>query len=254
MTTKQKIAATKATPARHAATHAGIGPARQTQGRMRRVRHLRSSRSRQPDLPRPLRAAASRPGERGHRRIGRRAGAHLEVDGARRRRVLREDARKTARQHRHRPRALLDRRRQQRRQRAADSDRVRARADRDRAQRQSRQRQRAQRRARPARGDFSDEHRHRSDSAPVRAVARRVDRRGDRRGDFARAGRVFAGADDEGSADRRARSARLPSAGARASRRCGDRVLGDVRARSDRRDLRSRCRARRGRHRQRRPA
>ena len=40
---------------------------------MRSVRHLRAPRSRQPDLSRALRASAPRPGERGHRRIGRRA-------------------------------------------------------------------------------------------------------------------------------------------------------------------------------------
>ena len=156
--------------------------------------------------------------------------------------------------HRDRARALFDRRRQQRRQRAADPDRVRARADCHRAQRQSRQRQRAQGRARPARGDLSDQHRYRSDSAPVRAIARDDDRRGDRRGDFARAGCLLARADDERSAHRRARSARIPSAGARASRRRRHRVLGDVRARSDRRDLRSRRRAGRSRSSSARPA
>ena len=46
---------------------------RQVQGRVRRLRHLRSSRSGQHDLPRPVRAAASRPGERRHRRVRRRS-------------------------------------------------------------------------------------------------------------------------------------------------------------------------------------
>ena len=50
----------------------GWRSARQIQGRVRRVRHLRPSRSRQPDLSRALRAAASRAGERGHRGIRRR--------------------------------------------------------------------------------------------------------------------------------------------------------------------------------------
>ena len=68
---------------------------------------------------------------------------------------------------------------------------------------------------------------------------------------FTRAGRVFAGADDEGSADCGARSARLSSAGDRPPGRRRDCVLRNMRARFDRRDLRSRRRARRDRHRQR---
>ena len=58
--------------------------------------------------------------------------------------------------------------------------------------------------------------------------------------------RLLAGAADQEPADRRARSARVPSAGARPARRRVDRLLGDLRARSDRRDLRARRRARRG--------
>ena len=46
--------------------------ARQVQGRMRRLRHLRSSRSGEHDLPGSLRAAAPRAGERRHRRVRRR--------------------------------------------------------------------------------------------------------------------------------------------------------------------------------------
>ena len=79
-------------------------------------------------------------------------------------------------------------------------------------------------------------------------------RRSDRRGDFQRAGCVFARADDEGSPHRRARPARIPAAGARPARRSRHRLLGNVRARSDRRDLRSRCRAGRSLHRERRRA
>ena len=45
---------------------------RQVQRRVRHLRHLRPSRGGEPRLPRPLRAAASRPGERRHRR-GRRS-------------------------------------------------------------------------------------------------------------------------------------------------------------------------------------
>ena len=46
--------------------------ARQVQGRVRRLRHLRASRGGEPHLPRALRAAASRAGERRHRRRRRR--------------------------------------------------------------------------------------------------------------------------------------------------------------------------------------
>ena len=58
-------------------------------------------------------------------------------------------------------------------------------------------------------------------------------RAGDRRIGLAGAGRVFARAADEGSADRRARSARLPAADARPPWRCLYRLLRDLRARSD---------------------
>ena len=50
---------------------------------------------------------------------------------------------------------------------------------------------------------------------------------------------------DQEPADRRARSARVPSARARPARRRLDRLFGDLRARSDRRHLRPRRRARR---------
>ena len=63
------------------------------------------------------------------------------------------------------------------------------------------------------------------------------------------AGRVFARAAHQGSADRRARSARVPAADARPAGRRLHRLLGDVRARSDRRRVDPRHRARRGVHR-----
>ena len=63
------------------------------------------------------------------------------------------------------------------------------------------------------------------------------------------AGRVLARAADEGSADCRARSARIPAADARQARRRLHRLLGDLRARSDRRRVDSRHRAGRGVHR-----
>ena len=67
--------------------------------------------------------------------------------------------------------------------------------------------------------------------------------------DVAGARRLLVRDDDQGPADRRPRSARVPAAGDRpARRRLGD-LLRDLRARSDRRDLRARRRARRGRRR-----
>ena len=66
--------------------------ARQVQGRVRRLRHLRSPRSGQHDLPRAVRAAAPRAGERRHRRVGRRAGPVSRGDGLRRRHLRRRDA------------------------------------------------------------------------------------------------------------------------------------------------------------------
>ena len=105
---QNRASATASTAARHRATHA-----RQVQGRVRRLRHLRPSRGREPDLPRSLRAAASRPGERRDRRRRRRADARLARDGAGRRSVQRGDAREAAGPPRHRPHPLLDRRREQ---------------------------------------------------------------------------------------------------------------------------------------------
>ena len=155
------------------------------------------------------------------------------------------------RSYRHRTRPVFDRRRQQGRQRATHSHRLRARSDCHRSQRQSRQRDRAEGRARPARVDISDQHRHRSHSASVCTVARRVDRRSRCRSDFARARGVFARADDQGSAHRHSRPARISPAGARQAWRGGHRVFGDVRTGSDWRHVRARCRTRRSPHRQR---
>ena len=74
-----------------------------------------------------------------------------------------------------------------------------------------------------------------------------VGRRGAGRVGDAGQRRVLARAPDEEPADRRARSARVPSAGARPARRRLDRLLGNLRARPDRRHLRARHRARRSR-------
>ena len=80
------------------------------------------------------------------------------------------------------------------------------------------------------------------------ARSREEGRRGSRRRrHLAGPRRVLVRDDDQGSDDRRARSARFPSAGARqARRRVGD-LLRNVRARSDWRDLRARRRAWRSR-------
>ena len=141
------------------------------------------------------------------------------------------------------------------RERAADPDRLRARPDRHRAQRQSRQRARAARRARARRVDLPDHQRHRGGPASLRPLEGADGRRGRRRVGLAGQRRVFACAVDEEPADRGARPARVPSARARPARRRLDRLLGDVRARPDRRDLRARHRTRRGAdHQRRRPA
>ena len=102
---------------------------------------------------------------------------------------------------------------------------------------------------------FQTQQRHRSHAAPVRALEGADRRRRARRVDLAGQRRVLARAADEGPPDCGARSARLPSARARPARRRLDRVLGNLRARSDRRDLRPRRRAGRGGgHQRRRPA
>ena len=163
-------------------------------------------------------------------------------------------ARVPARAHRHRAHALLDRGREPAAERAADPDRLRPRPDRDRAQRQPGQRGRAARAAGPRRIDLPDQQRHRGGAAPLRALARAHGRRRAGRVDLPGQRGVFVRAADEGSADRRARSARLPPARARAARRRLHRLLRNLRARSDRRHLHPRRRARRGADHQRRRA
>ena len=64
--------------------------------------------------------------------------------------------------------------------------------------------------------DLPDQQRHRGRRPPVRAVARGRHRGGDRRRHLAGARRVLVRDDDEGPRDRRARSARIPAAGASA--------------------------------------
>src|SRR4051812_19742057 len=92
---------------------------------MRRLRHLRSPRSGQHDLPRTLRVAAPGPGERRHRRLRYAAGAYLARDGVRRRYFRRRDAVEAAWTDLDRARALFHSRREQAAERAADPDRLR---------------------------------------------------------------------------------------------------------------------------------
>ena len=221
---------------------------RQVQGRVRRLRHLRSSRSRQHDLPRPLRAAAPRPGERRHCRVGRRAGPR------RRGRWATSPTSSTARRSSQlpgptgdRPRALLDGRREPLLECAADPDRLRARPDRASATTATSS----------TRSELRDElvrqgsiFQSSSDTEVVlhlyaRSKARSVEDA------VVESVTQVQGAFSfvmltQGSADRGPRSAWLPAAGARPARRRRRRLLGDLRDGSHRRHLRARRRAGRG--------
>ena len=108
--------------------------------------------------------------------------------------------------------------------------------------------QRAARRPRLERLDFPDQQRHRGHPPLVRALAGGVRGRRAGRVDRADSRRVLARAPHQEPSDCGARSERLQAARARPPRRLVDRVLGDLRARSDRRHLRARCRAWRDRH------
>ncbi len=207
---------------------------------MRRLRHLRASRSGEHDLSGSVRVAAPRTGERWHRRIRRRQGAGVPGDGLRRRRVRHRDAGRPARDAGDRPRPLLDRRFEPAVERPADPDRLRARADRDWPQRQPGQRAGTAGRAGPPGLDLPIEQRYGSRAASVCPVEGRDRRGGDRRIGVAGAGRVFVRAADAGQADRGPRSARVSPARARPARRRAGRLLGNLRDGSDRRHLRPR--------------
>ena len=155
-----------------------------------------------------------------------------------------------------RPHPLLDGRREQARERAAVPDRLRARPDRRRRTTATSSTRAScatswsatARSSRPAATPKSScistraRRRRRVEDALVESIAQVR-------------GAYLAGAADQEPADRGARSARLPAAGARPARRRVDRLLRDLRARSDRRHLRARRRAGRGaRHQRRRPA
>ena len=231
--------------------------ARQIQGRVRRLRHLRPSRGGQPDLPRALCAAAPRPGERRHRRVRRHHDPPLARDGATSptpstSATLDQLPGHIAIGHV----ALFDRGREPAAERAADSDRLRARADRGLPQRQP-----GQRRASCATSSFATGPSSSRAATPRSScISTRARRRLVGRGCARRIGRAGQGAFSfvmltQGSADRRSRSARLPAARARPPRRRLRRLLRDVRPGSDWRDLRARRRARRGAgHQRRRPS
>ena len=119
-----------------------------------------------------------------------------------------------------------------------------------RPQRQSHQRPDAAARTDPRRRDLPVDLRHRGRAAAYRALAPAAHRRTLHRGAEPDRGRLCAGGADQQEADRRARSARHPAAGARRTRRLSDPVFGDLRARHHRREIRARHRERRGdRHR-----
>ena len=190
---------------------------------------------RQPHLPWPLRASASRAGERRHRLGRRREAPHLPRDGAGRRRVQRGHAcRRFPATSPSGTRATRRPAKASSRTRNHSSSTART-ARSPWPQRQSGQRDGAARRAGPRRVDLSDEQRHRSHPPSLRALESVGGRRGDHRVDCAGPRRVLARPADEEPADRRARSARVPPARARPPRRRLDRLLRDVRARPDRR-------------------
>ena len=235
----------------------GSTDVRQVQGRVRRVRDLRPPRGLEPHLPRPVRAAAPRPGERRHRRVRRHADPRVEGDGVRQRGLRQRHARRSCRatwpighvrystagesrlanaqpivvDSAHGQLAL-----------GHNGNLVNAGELRDALVRERR--------------DLPDHHRHRGRRAPVRAVARGrgaeaaiVDAMSQVRGAFSfvmmTKDRLIGARDPHGF---------RPLALGRLRRRLGD-LLRDLRDGPDRRHLRPRRRARRDRRRQRaRPA
>ena len=102
--------------------------------RMRRGRHPRPSRCRPAGLPRPLRAAASRPGIRRHRHRRRTASRQHQGHGPGVGDLHRRSAIEASRPHGHRPHALLNDRRLGAAECAAHSRGIDQGADRHRAQ------------------------------------------------------------------------------------------------------------------------
>ena len=212
---------------------------------MRRLRHPQPQGRREPRLPRPLRAAAPRSGERRyrirltrsdplrgeHRRIDRlerrrrtdhqsrhAADPRRKGDGLRRRHLQRDAPRATARRHRNRTRPLFDSRRIDALQRAAARRIDEQRSARTRAQRQPRERRRAPPPARSGRRDLQHDVGHGSHRAPHRALERARPRARLHRCALARKRRVLRRTPFARPNLRRARSARLPPARPRPAR------------------------------------
>ena len=213
---------------------------------MRRLRYLPSHRGAGAHAAGAVCLAASWSGERRHRDRRRRALAPDQGDGAGVGSVRRGDPVRAVRGCGHRARAVLDGGRQPDCQRPADQDRVRPRRDRPLSQRQPDQRSRAEGLPRPQGPHLSDKQRHRSGVASLRPFAGADPRGCDRRVGGPGPGRVFPGAADQGPSDCGARPLRVPAAGGRRAWRRDRRLLGDLRARSDRCRLRQGRRAGRG--------
>ena len=180
---------------------------------MRSSRRLRPSRGRQDGLPGPLRAAASRPGKRGHLHQRRRRDPLPEIHGPRGGYLHHHGAGRAAGQAGHRAHALLDGRRHGAAERAAVFGGLQQGPRGGGAQRQHHQCHRTARGAGAARIDLPGQQRHRSDPAPGGAlVGTHAGGRAARRAAADR-GRIFAGVSGGGPHHRGARSARLPAAG-----------------------------------------
>ena len=214
---------------------------------MRRLRHLRSSRSRQHDLPRAVRAAAPRAGERRHRRVRRQqvristamgyvADTFDATDAVAAARVDRRSAtcatRRPARASCSNAQPILIDCAHGQIAICHNGNLVNAGELRDELVRQ---------------GSIFQSSSDTEVILHLYARSKARQRRGrHRRIGVAGAGRVLVRDADAGSPDRRSRSARLPAARARPARRRVRRLLGNVRDGPDRRDLRARRRAWRG--------
>ena len=143
---------------------------------LRSLRHFRPSERRRTDLLRTLRAAASRPGKRGHRHLPRGEILQAPRHGAGAADFQRRNSARPCRQHGHRPHALFHHRLVAIAQRPAAHRGLRARPDRHRAQRQSDQRRAVARRTGKSRLDFPDHGGQRNHFAPAGAAG--FERRG----------------------------------------------------------------------------
>ena len=153
--------------------------------------------------------------------------------------------RTAARHLRRRPCPLLHDRRDHPAQRAAAVRRTQCRRLCGRPQRQSHQRADPAPRTGAQRRHDAIHHRHRSHPASGRAIQAQPLHRPLHRGAARDRGRLFAGVADQQEADRRARPARHPPAGAGRTRRLSDPGVGNLRARHHRRQICPRRRTRR---------